>query len=46
VTLEIEIPGADDATCQKLADEAHQLCPYSNATRGNIRVEVRAHVAS
>ena len=25
---------------QALADKAHQMCPYSNATRGNIPVEV------
>jgi Ohr subfamily peroxiredoxin len=42
VTLDVEIPGVDEATCQKLADEAHEVCPYSNATRGNIDVQVRA----
>ncbi|MEU7631215.1 organic hydroperoxide resistance protein [Nocardia sp. NPDC049220] len=45
VVLEVEIPGVDEATCQRLADEAHAVCPYSNATRGNIPVEVRARVA-
>ena len=28
-------------TAQQLADAAHQVCPYSNATRGNIRVDVQ-----
>ena len=45
VVLDVEIPDVDDATCQKLADEAHQVCPYSNATRGNIDVQVRARPA-
>jgi Ohr subfamily peroxiredoxin len=45
VVLEVEIPGVDEATCQRLADEAHAVCPYSNATRGNISVEIRTRVA-
>ena len=45
-TLDVTIPGVDEATCQQLADEAHRLCPYSNATRGNIVVTVRATVAA
>jgi osmotically inducible protein OsmC len=38
VTLNITLPGmsADDA--RALVDAAHQVCPYSNATRGNIQV--------
>ena len=40
VQLEVTIPGADAATAQQLADQAHQVCPYSNATRGNIEVKV------
>jgi len=46
VTLDVEIPGVDEATCQKLADEAHQVCPYSNATRGNVDVQVRARAVA
>lgn len=46
VTLDVDIPGVDEATCQQLADEAHRVCPYSNATRGNIRVDVRARAAA
>ncbi|MGA2969372.1 MAG: organic hydroperoxide resistance protein [Acidimicrobiales bacterium] len=42
VTLEVHIPGVDLATAQELADGAHQVCPYSNATRGNIKVTVTA----
>lgn len=45
VVIDVEIPGVDEPTGQKLADEAHAVCPYSNATRGNIPVEIRARVA-
>jgi osmotically inducible protein OsmC len=45
VRLEVEIPGVDEPTCQKLVDEAHQVCPYSAATRGNIEVDLRARAA-
>jgi len=38
VALKISLPGMDDAQAQKLIDEAHKVCPYSNATRGNIDV--------
>ena len=40
VELEVVIPELDHATAQSLADAAHQVCPYSNATRGNIPVSV------
>ena len=40
VTIEAEIPGVDKATAKALVDAAHQVCPYSNATRGNIDVIV------
>ncbi|NGN94080.1 organic hydroperoxide resistance protein [Nocardioides sp. KC13] len=40
VQLEVTIPGADAATAQQLAEQAHQVCPYSNATRGNIEVDL------
>jgi Ohr subfamily peroxiredoxin len=39
-TLEAEIPSVDPATAQQLLEAAHQLCPYSNATRGNIDVTI------
>lgn len=40
VTLEVTLPGLEQQAAQSLADAAHQVCPYSNATRGNIEVEV------
>ena len=43
VDLEVSIPGMDRAAAQAIVDAAHQVCPYSNATRGNI--EVRLSVA-
>jgi len=38
VAIEAEIPSVDQATAQALIEAAHQVCPYSNATRGNIDV--------
>ncbi len=38
VELEITLPHVDHDTAAELADKAHQVCPYSNATRGNIEV--------
>ncbi|MBJ8340698.1 MULTISPECIES: organic hydroperoxide resistance protein [Antrihabitans] len=40
VTLEISLPHLSKDEAQALADKAHQVCPYSNATRGNIPVTV------
>ncbi|MFT4235005.1 MAG: Ohr family peroxiredoxin [Microbacterium sp.] len=40
VELEVTIPDLDHDAAQALADAAHQVCPYSNATRGNIGVTV------
>lgn len=40
VELHIFIPGVDKATGEKLVELAHQVCPYSNATRGNIPVKL------
>lgn len=40
VELKISIPGFDRVATQALVDKAHQLCPYSNATRGNINVSL------
>jgi osmotically inducible protein OsmC len=34
------MPGLDHPLAQEIADAAHQICPYSNATRGNIEVTV------
>ena len=38
VELEASLPGIDRATAEALIAKAHQVCPYSNATRGNIDV--------
>ena len=40
VNLEVTISGVEDDKAQELADAAHQMCPYSKATRGNIEVNV------
>lgn len=40
VELTTTIPGVDAETAQALADKAHEFCPYSKATRGNIDVTV------
>ena len=40
VDLEVVIPDLPHEQAQELADMAHQVCPYSNATRGNIEVTV------
>jgi lipoyl-dependent peroxiredoxin len=40
VELEITLPNVDADTAQQLAEKAHQVCPYSNATRGNIDVKL------
>jgi Ohr subfamily peroxiredoxin len=36
--LNVSLPGIDRETAQNLVDAAHQTCPYSKATRGNINV--------
>ena len=40
VTLAVSTPGMDQAAAQAVVDKAHQVCPYSNATRGNIDVKI------
>ncbi|OAN43517.1 organic hydroperoxide resistance protein [Microbacterium sp. H83] len=40
VELEVVIPELPHEQAQALADAAHQVCPYSNATRGNIDVRI------
>ena len=42
IDLNIRLPGLNQVDAQALVDAAHQVCPYSNATRGN--VDVRLHV--
>lgn len=42
VALEVQIPGVDLAKAQEAVDLAHEFCPYSRATRGNIEVTATA----
>jgi len=41
VTLVGAFPTLDEATGRELMDKAHQVCPYSNATRGNVEVQLQ-----
>lgn len=41
VELEVVLPALDLATAEALVVKAHEICPYSNATRGNITVDIR-----
>lgn len=41
VTLEAKLGGVDHATATALVEEAHGVCPYSKATRGNIAVSLK-----
>jgi lipoyl-dependent peroxiredoxin len=43
VSLSAILTGVDQATAEKLVETAHQVCPYSNATRGNIDVALSVH---
>jgi Ohr subfamily peroxiredoxin len=38
VELEAELPGVEPDVAKALVDKAHEVCPYSNATRGNVEV--------
>jgi lipoyl-dependent peroxiredoxin len=38
--LNVSLPGVDQAVAQELVNTAHQTCPYSKATRGNIEVQI------
>ena len=40
VALEVHLPEVDKETAQQLVEAAHQVCPYSNATRNNIDVKL------
>ena len=41
VALEVAVPGLSLAEARELVEQAHQVCPYSNATRGNVDVQLR-----
>ena len=43
VSMTVTVPGMDHDAAQALVDAAHEVCPYSNATRGNL--DVKLHVA-
>jgi lipoyl-dependent peroxiredoxin len=40
VQLDVSLPGLDRAQAQELVEKAHQVCPYSNATRNNVPVRL------
>jgi len=40
VAIEAELPSVDQAKARELLEKAHQVCPYSNATRGNVEVSL------
>ncbi|MFG2853433.1 organic hydroperoxide resistance protein [Streptomyces mirabilis] len=44
VKLSVHLPGVEQATADRLVQTTHQVCPYSNATRGNIDVILEATV--
>ena len=39
--LQIAVPALDLATAEAIVAKAHQICPYSNATRGNMTVDIK-----
>ena len=40
VHLHVDLPNADPDAREEIVERAHKVCPYSNATRGNIEVEL------
>ena len=40
VELQVKLPGMDKDAAQALVNKAHEVCPYSNATRGNVDVKL------
>jgi Ohr subfamily peroxiredoxin len=41
IELDISLPGVPRAEAETLVEKAHQVCPYSNATRGNVDVRLK-----
>ena len=41
VELDVSLPGLDQAQAEALVEKAHQVCPYSNATRNNVPVRLK-----
>ncbi|WFE93948.1 organic hydroperoxide resistance protein [Micromonospora sp. WMMD987] len=46
VTLVVDLPAVERSAAQQLVEAAHQVCPYSNATRGNIEVALTVREAA
>ncbi|MNL38181.1 Organic hydroperoxide resistance protein OhrB [compost metagenome] len=42
--LNVSLPGLDEETARILIESAHQTCPYSKATRGNINVTINVSI--
>ena len=40
VEINVDVPAATAEQAQQLVERAHEVCPYSNATRGNVEVEL------
>ena len=40
VSMKVSVPGMDKAAAEKRVQDAHEVCPYSNATRGNVDVQL------
>ena len=43
VALDVTLTGVDQAAAEKIVAKAHEVCPYSNATRGNVAVALAVH---
>ena len=41
VAIDVHLPGVDKAVAEDIAAKAHVVCPYSHATKGNIKVTTR-----
>ena len=41
IDLRVSLPGLDANEAKELVDTAHQVCPYSNATRNNVAVRLQ-----
>jgi Ohr subfamily peroxiredoxin len=40
VELKVSLPGTEPSLARELMEAAHSICPYSNATRGNVQVQL------
>ncbi|MEV4467166.1 organic hydroperoxide resistance protein [Micromonospora echinofusca] len=45
VTLLVDLPAVERAAAEQVVEQAHQVCPYSNATRGNVEVALTVREA-